>query len=491
MALTVAQAMTLPGMSMRLLAGRAGLGREVRWAHVSELADPVPWLRGGELVLTIGLGLPGDAEGRRAYVERLSVAGCAALAFALDEAMAEVPRDVRDAADVCGLPVLEILTPFVAVTEAVARWHADERVRGERKVVAAQEATARAALTSGTTGILRALAEHAGGEALLLGPHAEPAAASPEGERPWHARAVEAAGRAAPRSAGVLDDGIQAVQVQSLGFAGPPIGWLAVCTASPLDWHVRMLANQAACLLALELLGVRAGRVREHVQRGRLLSAALDGVLPAPALGELCQVAPPPYEVVLVREEIALETAVEALEEVAAGLHAFVCARPEGTLFVLPEDGRRRGGDLCGLLGAAGGGCRAHRLDELPAAVRHAAGLAALGGYTHVDDLEPWALLREAIVPDAAGRFAAAVLRPLREHEERHGGDLIASVRAYLESEENLETAARRLGVHRNTLRRRLAAAERVSGRPLSDPDHRLQIWLALSLADLVPPGRP
>ncbi|MFD2354315.1 helix-turn-helix domain-containing protein [Nonomuraea ferruginea] len=121
---------------------------------------------------------------------------------------------------------------------------------------------------------------------------------------------------------------------------------------------------------------------------------------------------------------------------------------------MLPEDGRRRGGDLCGLLGAPGGGCRAHRLDELPAAVRHAAGLAALGGYTHVDDLEPWALLREAIVPDAAGRFAAAVLRPLREHEERHGGDLIASVRAYLESGENLETAARRLGVHRNTLRR-------------------------------------
>lgn len=490
MALTVAQVMTLPGMNMRLLAGRAGLGREVRWAHVSELTDPVPWLRGGELILTIGLGLPSGAEGRRAYVERLSAAGSAALAFALKEAMAEVPREVLDAADECGLPVLEILTPFVAVTEAVARWHADERVRGERRVVAAQEATARAALTSGTPGILRALAEHAGGEVLLLGPHAEPVGACPEGERPWHARAAEAAGRAAPRSAGVLDDGIQAVQVQSLGFTGPPIGWLAVCTASPLDWHVRMLANQAACLLALELLGVRAGRIREHAQRGRLLSAALDGVLPARALAELTRVAPPPYEIVLVRGEIALEAAVEALEAVEAGSGAFVCDRPEGTLFVLPEEGRRRGADLCALLGAPGGGCRADDLDELPAAVRHAAGLAARGGYTHVDDLETWALLREAIVPEAAGRFAAAVLRPLREHEERYGGDLVASVRAYLDAGENLETAARRLGVHRNTLRRRLAAAERVSGRPLADPEQRLQLWLALSLADLVPPGR-
>jgi purine catabolism regulator len=89
----------------------------------------------------------------------------------------------------------------------------------------------------------------------------------------------------------------------------------------------------------------------------------------------------------------------------------------------------------------------------------------------------------------AAHRFAAAVLRPLREHETRHGGDLVASVHTYLEVGENLELAARRLGVHRNTLRRRLAVAERVSGRPFTDPDHRLQLWLAISLRDLVPPG--
>ncbi|MGW0203633.1 PucR family transcriptional regulator ligand-binding domain-containing protein, partial [Nonomuraea sp. NPDC003201] len=232
MALTVAQAMTLPGMRMRLLAGRAGLPRVVRWAHVSELADPVPWLRGGELVMTIGLGLPDDPAGLQAYVERLSGAGCAGLAFALGEAVTAVPEEVLAAADLQGLPVLEILTPFIAVTEAVARWHADERVRGERRVVAAQEAMARAALLSGTSGILRALAEHTGGESLLLDPQGKPRAATPEGERPWHARALEMARGAARLSAGVLDDGIQAVQVQSLGFSGPPTGWLAVCTGA-------------------------------------------------------------------------------------------------------------------------------------------------------------------------------------------------------------------------------------------------------------------
>ncbi|MFI6740530.1 PucR family transcriptional regulator [Nonomuraea sp. NPDC050451] len=492
MALTVAQAMTLPGMRMRLLAGRAGLSRMVRWAHVSELADPVPWLRGGELVMTIGLGLPGDPAGQQAYVERLSGAGCAALAFALGEAVTAVPEEVLAAADLQGLPVLEILTPFIAVTEAVARWHADERVRGERRVVAAQEAMARAALLSGTSGILRALAEHTGGESLLLDPQGKPRAATPAGERPWHARALEMAEGAARLSAGVLDDGIQAVQVQSLGFSGPPTGWLAMCTASPLEWHARMLANQAACLLAMELLGVRAGRAKEHAQRGALLAAVLDGGLSPRQLGELCPVAAPPYEVVVTAAPVPPEAAIEALEEVAADAAepALVCARPEGTVFVLPERMPRWGAELCARLGVPGGGCRAPGLDELPPAVRHAATLAARGaGYLHVDDLETTALLRDAFVPDAAHRFAAAALRPLREYEARHGGDLVDSLRAYLEAGSNLETAARRLGVHRNTLRRRLAVAERVSGRPLTDPGHRLQLWLALSLGDLVPPG--
>ncbi|MFC7036435.1 PucR family transcriptional regulator [Nonomuraea rubra] len=536
MALTVAQAMTLPGMEMRLLAGRAGLARAVRWAHVSELADPVPWLLGGELVLTIGLGLPADAAGRRAYVERLAGAGCAALAFALGEAVTSVPAEVLAAADEHGLPVLEILTPFIAVTEAVARWHADERVRGERRVVAAQEAMARAALQAGSAGILRALAEHTGGEALLLDPHGTPRASGPAApspgrhsaagaraaagvpgvvERPWHGRAVAAARSAARRSATVLDDGIHAVQVQSLGFTGPPSGWLAIRTASPLEWHTRMLANQAACLLAMELAGVRANRARAHAQRAALLSAVLDGTLTPRQLGELCPVAPP-YEVIAVRARVPADAAMEALEDVLPGPdaedRAFVCTRPDGTtLFVLPEDTRppdpglsdagrgevrSRGARLCDRLAAPGGGCRAHDLEELPAAARHATALAGRGagaapGYTHVDELETAALLRDAFLPEAAHRFSAAVLRPLREHEARHGGDLVATLRAYLEAGENLELAARRQGVHRNTLRRRLTTAERVSGRPFTDPGHRLHLWLALSLGDLVPPGRP
>src|SRR5581483_6121703 len=62
---------------------RRGLDREVSWIHVSELPDPTPWLEGGELLATTGLGTGATAAARRAYVRRLSQHGLAGLAFGL------------------------------------------------------------------------------------------------------------------------------------------------------------------------------------------------------------------------------------------------------------------------------------------------------------------------------------------------------------------------------------------------------------------------
>ncbi|MDQ6822701.1 MAG: PucR family transcriptional regulator ligand-binding domain-containing protein, partial [Actinomycetota bacterium] len=47
----------LRDLELRLHAGEGGLDLPVRWVHISELADPTPWLSGGELLLTTGLQL--------------------------------------------------------------------------------------------------------------------------------------------------------------------------------------------------------------------------------------------------------------------------------------------------------------------------------------------------------------------------------------------------------------------------------------------------
>ena len=52
----------------------------IRWVHLSEEADPTPWLSGGELLLITGKLLAGD-DVQREYVARLADHGLAGLGF--------------------------------------------------------------------------------------------------------------------------------------------------------------------------------------------------------------------------------------------------------------------------------------------------------------------------------------------------------------------------------------------------------------------------
>jgi len=130
-------------LDVRPVAGAAGLGRLVRWAHSSELADPTPWLSGGELLLTTGLPLAG-AGAQREYVRRLDAAGVAGLGLGLGFGHDAVPGPLRAAADEAGLPVLEIPyeMPFIAVTERVA-FHVLSRSAREAERGLAREVLAR------------------------------------------------------------------------------------------------------------------------------------------------------------------------------------------------------------------------------------------------------------------------------------------------------------------------------------------------------------
>lgn len=499
MPLTVADVLAMPNLELRLLAGRDGLTNQVRWAHVTELADPVPWLRGGELVMTVGLGLSADPGEQVAYVGRLAQAGCAGLAFALDERLSAVPPAVLEEADRRAFPVLEVTgtTPFIAVAEAVAQWHADERIRGERRTVAAQEAMARAAVRGGAPGILGALAAHTGGETLLLDPRGRVRAARPDLDRDWHATAIAAVagGTADRRRAIAIDQGEWVLSLQSLGFSGPPRGWLALWCRGPLEWHVRMLANQAACLLAIELIGAHRTRARAHAQRAALLASVLDAdpasrASAAERLAAVCPVVAPPYEVMVVRArdgahaalaDAALDALADVLGDPATEELTFVCPRPDGLVLVVPESSPRHGPALYDRIAAvagrevAAGACRASGLAEIATAVTHAAAIAARGrGYGHVDDLEPWALLRDALDPAGASRFAEAVLQPLREHDAQHGTALVSTVHTFLDCGQNLERAAGGCG---STATRSAAGCGPRSGSPAGPSTTRGTGW--------------
>ena len=50
MAVTVRDLLGDPGMPLRLLAAEGRAGQPIRWVHASELEDPTPWLKGGEVI---------------------------------------------------------------------------------------------------------------------------------------------------------------------------------------------------------------------------------------------------------------------------------------------------------------------------------------------------------------------------------------------------------------------------------------------------------
>ncbi len=101
-------------------------------------------------------------------------------------------------------------------------------------------------------------------------------------------------------------------------------------------------------------------------------------------------------------------------------------------------------------------------------------------------------LLISGTLPRALRDFAVGLLEPLRAQDERKGTDLVETVRTWLASGCSVADTARQLVVHPNTVTYRLGRAEDLLGRDLRHTDTRLDVQLALDVADVLlldPPG--
>ncbi|MBY5164358.1 PucR family transcriptional regulator [Salsipaludibacter albus] len=121
---TVRSALRLPELQVgrpRLVAGRGGLDRAVRWVHVSELPRVGHLLHGGELVLTTGLGLGEEVELLHEWVEQLADAEASGVVLELGARFPRTPTALRTAAEAHQLPLVELHREvrFVDITLAV------------------------------------------------------------------------------------------------------------------------------------------------------------------------------------------------------------------------------------------------------------------------------------------------------------------------------------------------------------------------------------
>jgi purine catabolism regulator len=105
-----------------VIAGEEGLDRELRWAHVIEMADPSDLLKGGELVLTTGIGAGDRERDQERWIASLIEQGAAAVAVELGSTWRErVPEPVVRACAEAGVPLVAFRRSvrFVEITEAV------------------------------------------------------------------------------------------------------------------------------------------------------------------------------------------------------------------------------------------------------------------------------------------------------------------------------------------------------------------------------------
>ena len=520
----------LKGLDVRLAAGEAGLDVPVRWVHISELADPTPWLRGGELLLTTGPALR-DAAAQEAYVATLADHGLAGLGFGTGFGHETVPQALLDAAEARGFPVLEVPyeLPFIAVTEHASTRLVNEQYALLRRSIAAQERLQRIVLSErGLDAIAGALAALVGGPVLVFDGRGAPLAhAAFRAELPeavvaalgeeLHERArrpPDAASRAFVPAQPDLGSRALALPVGGDG-QGLPEAWLvAAKDQGGLADIDRLVLQQAVTVIALELLRRRVADTTERRLAGDVLTALAAGELAGAELARRLEpfglggnvtavvVAPPPRSLAQAEQALAAGLRAEAVSGLAAANGRFACALLPGLLEdelldvaerlvarVAQAVGER---PFAGAGRAVPAGRAREALNEARLALE-ARELSPVNGHdprasvATAGDLGSFQLLLALQGTDALRGFCDALLGPLEQGEGHYGGELVRSLEAFIECNGQWEAAARRLFCHRHTLRYRIRKIEELTGRDLGSARNRIEFWLALRGRELVP----
>ncbi|MFI5608229.1 PucR family transcriptional regulator [Amycolatopsis sp. NPDC051903] len=455
-----------------------GLDAPVRWAHVSELDDPAPYLLGAELVLTAGVNLPRD-PGR--YVRRLRDAGVTALGFGLTPTVSEtLPEPLRDACVRHGLPLVVVppRTPFLAISRAVAVSLAEAGQREQRRTAAAREALTRAA-GDGMGALVTALAARLRGWVALVGPAGEHVAGH-DAPQPLPPAVTELlsplrAGSGIRSATTELADGTFVV-AQPVYPQATAAHLLVFGRWRRFDGGDRSILAVGAALLGL--VG-RAGS--DTAELGAAATGLLLGRGGAAVLSTVLGSA---------RARLVAGVAHRRGPDEVAVRHDWLRARLDTPLVqVLPGprflavvssvpadlDGLREHGWLA----VAGSSVAA---EGLPGALAEADLLLARArtlGRPVVAETDPLGF--DALVsPGAAGEFAVRVLAPLRELDRAQDRELVRTLRTWLAHHGGWDRTAAELGVHRNSVRHRIGQAERALGVDLADPETRMRLWFAL-----------
>ena len=515
----VAELLKVPTLARaRVVGGHAGLRRPVRGVNVMEVPDILDWVKPDELLLTTAYPLRDDPVALDALIPRLAERGLAGIALKPGRYIKAIPPSMIEAADQLAFPLIELPpeASFNEIINSVLTVILDvQAARLQRSAAIHDQFTTIALSGGGLRQIAEALAELVGRPVAIVDAQDvvqwRTSEQAPAGESGSSGGSMNAPGRARPEivqpiqvgaerygailvaddEAGLGPDRLEAIeyaatvaalrQVQTRAVAEADRRFQAVCLEELITGHVadRSVLMERAAAFAWDLATPRAVLLADvEAVAGRPFSALAgtpeEGAL-RHGLAEAARASLGPGSIVWERSR---------------EIGALVSAGPSGHRDIGAALQAEASRHLPGIVVSVGIGRAALDPLDLHRSFGEARRALSIGRWAHgpgevtaFDDLGLDRLLVAVPVGEAEA-FCADVLGRLEAYDAAHGTTLVATLEMFLATR-NAALAARRLYLHYNTLKNRLAKIEEIIGPYLEDPDRCLSLALALRMRRL------
>jgi purine catabolism regulator len=478
----------------------AALARPVAGAETVEADRPEELTARDHIMFTTGVRLRGNPELQRQLVVESEARGVAALGFGVGLVFRSTPRALLEEARARDFPVFEVPfeVPFRDIIAFVNRSSLSDDLHSLKRTVALQNTLLGAMGESRPEAALVGRLATIVGGAVLFRPGG--AVVADAGSVPvpaiWDEIARRGGGPSVFEKESVFAAGGSEVSVSPILVDGEVRFWLALAgrPGEATSVLVGPVVEVAERLLRLIDLARDVGVMEERVRRGELLNDLLDGQRAREVSPERLELfgfsAKGPWRVALLAVGAARDEAIRLVANSAAstgtphllGLHhghvALVVEGDGALLEAWTANLARAGVPVRAALGRAvempsrlvdSGGDALLALDFLERTG------AAAGRVLRFEDFELVDALLSAADPAELRARVDLVLDPLRDHPQ-----LLESLAAYLDADQNVNAAAEALHVHPNSLRYRLGRVEELLGRSVRSPATLADLYVAL-----------
>lgn len=486
MAVTLAELIVTPGLDLKLVGSAAGdATAPIQWVAVTELADPTPFLSGGEVLLTTGLRQQ-TSTAQRDFVRRAHQAGVLAIGFGIGLSHQSVPAALIDEADQHRLLVFEVPypTPFMAIGKLVAdALSADHYAKLERLLKSHQILASALLGDGGLESMLHKLS-------VMLGSGLE----------------LSQYGTTVYRTADHDDGGRQSGDADDAGRSAQSWEEVAISTGMKDRTILRIrrpyepdgIVNYAQSLISLELSNQARHRQTQRQIAGQVLDDIIRGNLTGPEaqarLNAAGMTSTGRHAVLLVETGPNNRRSLQTLPLPPALQDCATAMLGERLAVIVAGAVPERARTLSAYLETAG----------IDAAVGQGGSYAQAGGlrWSYFEAREALSrgerlnapeqlsltslLLASEDVPLAD--LAAEALDPLSGFDAHHDADLLRTLEYYLQLDGSIAAVASAMGLHRNTVRYRLSQITDLTGYDPAVTADRVHLWLALAVRRLQSP---